>query len=69
MCGSCIAAWLQEKVGLENFFRGGAVKTFCLIVEALGFNEETYPYFAAAEDEKDDDVKVKVLRVWKGLNH
>ena len=69
VCGSCIAVCLEEKYCLETFFRGGAAKTFRLIVEALGFNEETYPYIAATEDEEDNDVKVKVLMVWTGLGN
>ena len=46
-------------------FNGGAGRTFRLIVEALGFHEETYPYYAEKEGEGEDK-KVKVLRVWKG---
>ena len=65
VCGSCIAIRLDAKRGLETMFNGGAGRTFRLIVEALGFNEETYPYYAEKEGEGEDE-KVKVLRVWKG---
>ena len=53
---------------------GSAANTSCAIVEAMGFDETTYPHDALSEEEHetlDDDTLVNnhVLRVWRGVNY
>ena len=50
--GTCQAQKIQEEGILSGCFRGGAANTFRDIVEAIGFNETTYPYYALSEAER-----------------
>ena len=74
VCKTCQVQMIQEEGILSGCFRGSAASTFHDIVEAIGFDENTYPYYALSEEERetvDDDTQVNnhALRVWRGANY
>ena len=65
VCSSKIAIRLNREKGLHTFFKGTSASTFRAIVEHLGFNEDTYPYFPTFDS---PDTENKVLRIWEGTD-
>ena len=78
VCGSMKACLLLKKDNLHftKCFRGNAAVTFGIIVKALGFTEDTYPFYDVGYDQMFDDSddgsektpNNNVLRVWEGAD-
>jgi len=78
VCGSMKARLLFKKDNLHfaKCFRGSAAVTFGNIVKALGFTEDTYPFYDVGHDQMFDNSdngnektpNNNVLRVWEGAD-